>query len=120
MRKSGTPDDPARVVYVASFGHSMGKLHESCVPHPCSVCPGPWRLVCGAHPALFACLRAIRMYEGDGEGDLRGEITTGGGGAMEAYGRAKLANVLHAEGLTYRWREEGVNNMVAHSCHPGW
>ncbi|CAN0841241.1 Short-chain dehydrogenase TIC 32, chloroplastic [Linum grandiflorum] len=37
---------------------------------------------------------------------------------MRAYGQSKLANILHANELTRRFKEEGVN-ITANSLHPG-
>ncbi|XP_022922238.1 short-chain dehydrogenase TIC 32, chloroplastic-like isoform X1 [Cucurbita moschata] len=37
---------------------------------------------------------------------------------MQAYGQSKLSNILHANELTRRFKEEGVN-ITANSLHPG-
>lgn len=37
---------------------------------------------------------------------------------MQAYGQSKLSNVLHANELTRRFKEEGLN-ITANSLHPG-
>ncbi|CAM0949258.1 unnamed protein product [Alopecurus aequalis] len=39
-------------------------------------------------------------------------------GAFGAYGQSKLANILHANELARRFKEEGVN-ITANSLHPG-
>ncbi|KDP22254.1 hypothetical protein JCGZ_26085 [Jatropha curcas] len=38
--------------------------------------------------------------------------------SFRAYGQSKLANVLHANGLSWRLKEDGVN-ITANSLHPG-
>uniref|UniRef100_A0A0A9DD26 Uncharacterized protein n=1 Tax=Arundo donax TaxID=35708 RepID=A0A0A9DD26_ARUDO len=38
--------------------------------------------------------------------------------SIGAYGQSKLANILHANELARRFKEEGIN-MTANSLHPG-
>ncbi|WKY09424.1 hypothetical protein Q1695_002078 [Nippostrongylus brasiliensis] len=40
-------------------------------------------------------------------------------GIFEPYNRSKLANVMHARGLTRRLRQLGIHNICVNSLHPG-
>lgn len=80
---------PARVVNVASFGSQVSSLYRA-----------------DFHSSLF---------DGDGEGDLRGEYIDSG--SMGMYVRAKLANVLFTRELVKRWGAD--SNVVACSMHVG-
>lgn len=90
----GDPARLVRVINVASAGHAM------------------------TPPGGFDA----SLYEGDGEGDLRGEKVRGG---MPSYARAKLANVLFTHELVRRWAaayggaEASRRALVTHTLHPG-
>jgi retinol dehydrogenase-14 len=83
-----SPASPVRVVNVASFGSQVSTYFGA-----------------DFQPSIF---------EGDGEGDLRGESTDAG--SLKMYIRAKLANVLFTRQLAARW---GAHSIVSCSMHVG-
>lgn len=83
-----SPPFAVRVVNVASHGSQLTSSFNA-----------------DFHPSLF---------EGDGEGDLRGEHLDSG--SMSMYLRAKLANVLFTRELGRRWAS---NNVISCSMHVG-
>ena len=64
----------------------------------------------------------VDFDQGTGEGDLRGEMTRADGTAfrdLQAYGRAKLCNVLTALELNRRLVTNQQANVRVHAIHPG-
>ena len=96
---------------------------------------GPSRVVITTSDSFIFSLQSTTgdafhasLFEGDGEGDLRGEITYAkkepfGMRRMHAYSRAKLANVLFCFELNRRLRAKYSDQpsplVIAHTFHPG-